>query len=964
MLLDGTTSARPRPPEPPVTVPPVPRAPTGSGSDSSSGSGSTGSAPSDPDRGSGSGLGETVTGIRDGLVIKDGIQKLNGAGDSAYLRITPEVSAQGNWRGLMVGGKGQLGADLRVTQNGEGADATYTVRYDKQALAALSAEAGSETLGKGGKGAAGRSGPEATLKADAGVQTFDAIEMTFNSKEEATRAAETLQRLHLADAASDSADMAIASLGPTGLPLKIAKDTLSGGGNNPLANPMNEDGAPGRISQRLAGVSDADMSFLRDHVGAYETTIGSRASLAADIKSDMKYLTLSGEGRLEGTQRITRRVEMPTDDKDGSVTYRLQGGLRATGRENMQQGFNINGLPVEPKLANRFDLAGTTGEISLRYRLPKGQDVTTSAGGRPVPEAQSLSGTGNMELDSVSLRTQVDWRDQSLADPSRADMQRRTATVTFNDPDKIGAAAGQFFDGDFQGAARTAGTQVELEAQDIDRSGNTTQGGLKLKGGVAEAEVSLTFEAGLDDVTTTRSVKLGTPAAPADPEPTDPPTQTQTRIPPAPEDDGQTLAVLPTEGAHLRDGPEGTSVGIVQNGTFLRDQGGRQTDGAGQNWIEVSGTDQQDKPVKGWVRADLVTAHSSATGAMDASGRTNPTLEYQRHDALTVKNDDNLWNIAQQHGLDPQQVIALNSAHLRNPSLIFKGDTVYLPGTARGPKPEVVEVPAPPKPDDPATSGPSTSDPSTSGPAPDRPTGSAPSPEPGDQQPPAPTDPVPGRPDLNQILTDYQVKEDEMTDYTPDLGPFPIDAPFVGSKKMTKTEARLLDELAGTFMTDLKEFQSISSNDPKDPGKAYATANEKFPLLDGNGNPVKGGEDGHNDAFRHAYWNALMTDRFGEDFASAMGTAHEGVPGNPGAREAMDLYNNEVGRRIARDNPDASDSELADKVAEAVTNGEMVVIGADGNLTWSDQVGVGQTGDAKPDVLPGDKTPPDYSKSS
>lgn len=41
------------------------------------------------------------------------------------------------------------------------------------------------------------------------------------------------------------------------------------------------------------------------------------------------------------------------------------------------------------------------------------------------------------------------------------------------------------------------------------------------------------------------------------------------------------------------------------------------------------------------------------------------------------------------------------------------------------------------------------------------------------------------------------------------------------------------------------------------------------------------------------------------------------IPGNETAREAIDLYNNEVGRKIAVANPDASREEFADLVAEA-----------------------------------------------
>ena len=67
---------------------------------------------------------------------------------------------------------------------------------------------------------------------------------------------------------------------------------------------------------------------------------------------------------------------------------------------------------------------------------------------------------------------------------------------------------------------------------------------------------------------------------------------------------------------------------------------------------------------------------------------------------------------------------------------------------------------------------------------------------------------------------------------------------------------------------------------------AYAEADRRF--------PQGSQDDSHNDAFRHVYWNALMTTDISESFASQFATAHEGVPGNEPNREAMDLYNNEV----------------------------------------------------------------------
>ena len=94
-----------------------------------------------------------------------------------------------------------------------------------------------------------------------------------------------------------------------------------------------------------------------------------------------------------------------------------------------------------------------------------------------------------------------------------------------------------------------------------------------------------------------------------------------------------------------------------------------------------------------------------------------------------------------------------------------------------------------------------------------------------------------------------------------------------------------------------------------------------------------------NDAFRHSYWSALLAKRFGPNWASEFTSAHEGYRSNPGPAEAMDLYNNEVGRSIAIANPDATDEDLARLIADAVRNGNLTTIGLDEQLQWSNSGG-------------------------
>lgn len=182
-----------------------------------------------------------------------------------------------------------------------------------------------------------------------------------------------------------------------------------------------------------------------------------------------------------------------------------------------------------------------------------------------------------------------------------------------------------------------------------------------------------------------------------------------------------------------------------------------------------------------------------------------------------------------------------------------------------------------------------------------------------------------------EILERYQVTEDP--DGKVDWEPSWPASIFTEPAEITAGEARMLDDLGLPGQRDFGQIKEA----------AEAEAHSRFPGATG---------DNHNDAFRHAYWNALMTQRFGEEWTREFATRHERAPGNKSAMEAMDLWNNEIGRKIAAANPGASPEQLAGMVERAVHNGEMVVIRPDGHgLVWSDQIPVGgPTGDARESV--------------
>jgi len=220
----------------------------------------------------------------------------------------------------------------------------------------------------------------------------------------------------------------------------------------------------------------------------------------------------------------------------------------------------------------------------------------------------------------------------------------------------------------------------------------------------------------------------------------------------------------------------------------------------------------------------------------------------------------------------------------------------------------------------------------------------------------------------DEILKRFQVEDDLYVMWQANLTggtPFLPDWREGPEVRMTETEARLLDQLTrNQGINGLRKFRNIASNDPQNLGKAYTVAIDYFPIIDSNGNEIRGGEDGHNDAFRHTYLNALLTKEFGPEFADSFSTAHEGPVGNPADKEAMDLYNNELGRRIATENPDASEEELAQLVFDAVNDGEAVVIDSSGNLVFSDDESVGNTGSADDPPANGNIAPEEWSESN
>lgn len=85
---------------------------------------------------------------------------------------------------------------------------------------------------------------------------------------------------------------------------------------------------------------------------------------------------------------------------------------------------------------------------------------------------------------------------------------------------------------------------------------------------------------------------------------------------------------------------------------------------------------------------------------------------------------------------------------------------------------------------------------------------------------------------------------------------------------------------------------------------------------------------GNGDAFRHAYWSALMTKHIDRDFAYDAGLAHEGLKrgynfSSQSEDSKMDISNNYSGRILGDENKTKSDNQIANIIKNETTKGNL-----------------------------------------
>jgi RHS repeat-associated protein len=131
-----------------------------------------------------------------------------------------------------------------------------------------------------------------------------------------------------------------------------------------------------------------------------------------------------------------------------------------------------------------------------------------------------------------------------------------------------------------------------------------------------------------------------------------------------------------------------------------------------------------------------------------------------------------------------------------------------------------------------------------------------------------------------------------------------------------------------------KEFVT---NNPLVAWDFYDARNEAFTMAAQT--KLEGAHGGYQDAFRHAYWNALMAKAHGKEKALEYSNAHE-ARDNPVeivvGDMLMDKINNSVGAEIGAANSNLSNQEIANLVMDALNSGKLKILNEDLKVISSD----------------------------
>ncbi len=168
----------------------------------------------------------------------------------------------------------------------------------------------------------------------------------------------------------------------------------------------------------------------------------------------------------------------------------------------------------------------------------------------------------------------------------------------------------------------------------------------------------------------------------------------------------------------------------------------------------------------------------------------------------------------------------------------------------------------------------------------------------------------------------YEVCEDVWVDSDPDVDPDPDpDGGGGGGLFIDNLEIKTFEQDYRNKMSsdELILFDSLSRQDQL---KYLWSAKQAIDKSKELFNSLLQLYNGKGDAFRHAYWNALSTQRLGSNLTGLLTSKHENIASTypyQHFEKTMDLFNNSIGRNIGEN----GSGDLVQDILDALDNGDL-----------------------------------------
>jgi hypothetical protein len=604
-------------------------------------------------------------------LLNSSINQLHHKGDQTTLTL----NASGKFA-LPLGAQAQGTDFITIKQIGQ-ANSGYQVTLSETQQVGGNATVGREIGAKGTK--------LGYLSGEVNFGVTQTVTVTVHNKQDAERAAKTLARIMASNTVADTLTSGVGGMSQSPLNNPIM-DSINGSGN-PIQR-----GVQNFLSfTHLDPVSTSDRNFLKSHLTSYSTaltldrngqfslgTLGIQQDMIPGFGSRIP-LEVNGSGKLDHTLTFTRTITLASGSKPATVAYTLSDQLTASGSGGLKIALNNKMLEDEKAWTGKLTLTNLQGSadvvasVTATYNLGSPHDVSD-------PES-SLTREGKWDKPN-QVQSILQWQYGGGSAPTpgvgggvytpvnSGPLYTHTNTATVTNPASVGdpeRVARFLLDGALGDRSavrlvgRAAGTVTTTSTQ-ATVNVNADRLSLDPKIDIGDVNVWLGLNANIATTTypetppTERGVDRGSPVAPL----------------------GQ-YVVIPTSGLNVRQRPSTNAPkqGAILTGSFVQAIGKPIVLNASGTWMYVTGTDMNDRPVKGWVEAQYIAPHPQ--GELAGTGRIDPTKRPPAYTPVVVQPGQSVWEIAAQYGVPVSALEDVNGQHIIDPSLIFPGDVVYVP---------------------------------------------------------------------------------------------------------------------------------------------------------------------------------------------------------------------------------------------------------------------------------------------